>query len=161
MLKKSLIVTLAMVILSLCCTISFAAEEGNKINLGNEIMKSIDKTGDSMQNVVSGNVVKDAGNMVNNEMNMITNGVRNVGNTVTGTINNMDGNDNKNDNRNDNTVVMGTNNGNYNVARTTADQTINNGINTMTATTWMWIILIVAAVTILMAIWYYATQGNR
>ena len=56
---------------------------------------------------------------------------------------------------------MGTNNGNYNVARTTADQTINNGINTMTATTWMWIILIVAAVTILMAIWYYATQGNR
>ena len=161
MLKKSLIVTLAMVILSLCCTISFAAEEGNKINLGNEIMKSIDKTGDSMQNVVSGNVVKDAGNMVNNEMNMITNGVRNVGNTVTGTINNMDGNDNKNDNRNDNTVVMGTNKGNYNVARTTADQTINNGINTMTATTWMWIILIVAAVTILMAIWYYATQGNR
>lgn len=158
MLKKSLIITLAMVILSLCCTMSFAAEEGNKINLGNEIMKSIDKTGDSMQNVVSGNVVKDAGNMVNNEMNMITNGVRNAGNAVTGTVDNMDGN---NDRRNDNTAVMGTNNGNYNTTRTTADQTINNGINTMTATTWMWIILIVAAVTILMAIWYYATQGNR
>ena len=36
MLKKSLIFTLTTIILSLCCTISFAAEEGNKINLGNE-----------------------------------------------------------------------------------------------------------------------------
>ena len=44
MLKKSLICTLAITILSLFCTVSFAAEENNKINLGNEIMRSIDKT---------------------------------------------------------------------------------------------------------------------
>ena len=160
MLKKSLIFTLTTIILSLCCTISFAAEEGNKINLGNEIMKSIDKTGDSMQNVISGNVVKDAGNTVNNEMNMITDGVRNVGNTVSGTVNN--GDENNDNNRNDNRAVVGENNGNYNTTRTaTAAQTVNDGINTMTATTWMWIILIVAAVTIMMAVWYYAIQGNR
>lgn len=166
MLKKSLIFTLAMIVLSLCCTMSFAAEDGNKINLGNEIMKSIDKTGDSMQNVVSGNVVKDAGNMINNGVNTMTDGARNVGNTVTGTVNNMDNhnnydNENNNNNRNDNKAVMGTNNGNYNTTRTSTAQTVNNGINTMTATTWMWIILIVAAVTIMVAIWYYATQGNR
>lgn len=160
MLKKSLIFTLTTIILSLCCTISFAAEEGNKINLGNEIMKSIDKTGDSMQNVISGNVVKDAGNIVNNEMNMITDGTRNMGNTMNGTVNNED--ENNDNNRNDNRVVVGENNGNYNTTRTaTTAETVNNGINTMTATTWMWIILIVAAVTIMMAVWYYATQGNR
>ena len=120
-------------------------------------MRSIDKTGNSMKNVVSGNVVKDAGNMVKDEMNMIENGInnvddgmRNVGNTMKDTV------DNEN-----NTGVVGTNGGNYNTTRTSADQTLNGGVNTMTATTWMWIILIVAAFTIMAAIWYYATQGNK
>ena len=170
MLKKSLICALAIIILSLCCTICLANEKGNNINLGNEIMRSIDKTENSMQNVVSGNVIKDAGNMVNNEMNMmkdgvnavgegmrdagntVRDGVNDVGNTMRNTENNMDGN---------NDGVMGTNGGNYNTTRTSADQTLNNGVNTMTATTWMWIILIVAAFTIMAAIWYYATQGNK
>lgn len=157
MLKKSLICALAITILSLCCTICFANEKGNNINLGNEIMRSIDKTGNSMKNVVSGNVVKDAGNMVKDEMNMIENGInnvddgmRNVGNTMKDTV------DNEN-----NTGVVGTNGGNYNTTRTSVDQTLNGGVNTMTATTWMWIILIVAAFTIMAAIWYYATQGNK
>ena len=148
MLKKSLICTLAITILSLFCTVSFAAEENNKINLGNEIMRSIDKTGDSMQNVISGNVVKDTGNVINNEVNMVSNGMNNVGNTVDNRNNNMD-------NR-----VIGTN-GNYNTTRTSTAQTLNNGINTMSATTWMWVILVVAAVTIMFAIWYYAIQGNK
>lgn len=175
MLKKSLICTLAIVILSLCCTICFAAEDGNKINLGNEIMKSIDKTENSMKNVVSGNVINDAGNMVRDGinsvedgMNDVGNGMRNAGNTVGGTIDDMGNmnNDNNNINNNDNndnnnTAVTGLNNGGYNTTRTSVDQTLNNGINTMTATTWMWIILIVAAVTIMAAIWYYATQGNK
>lgn len=158
MLKKSLVITFVTIILSLCCTVSFAVENGNKINLGNEIVKSIDKTGDSMQNVISGNVVKDAQNMVDREKNMITDGTKNVENTVTGTINNID----NNIRNNSFTDALETkNNGNYNTTRTTAAQTINNGINTMDATTWMWIILIVAAVTIMMAIWYYATQDNN
>lgn len=158
MLKKSLVITFVTIILSLCCTVSFAVENGNKINLGNEIVKSIDKTGDSMQNVISGNVVKDAQNMVDREKNMITDGAKNVENTVTGTINNID----NNIRNNSFTDALETkNNGNYNTTRTTAAQTINNGINTMDATTWMWIILIVAAVTIMMAIWYYATQDNN
>lgn len=169
MLKKSLICALAIIILSLCCTICFANEKGNNINLGNEIMKSIDKTENSMKNVVSGNVVKDAGNMVNDEMNMIKNGVNNVGegmrdagNTVRNGANNVRNDmDRDNDNNNNNAGVAGTNGGNYNTARTSVDQTLNGGVNTMTATTWMWIILIVAAVTIMAAIWYYATQGNK
>lgn len=157
MLKKSIICALAITILSLCCTICFANEKGNNINLGNEIMRSIDKTENSMKNVVSGNVVKDAGNMVKDEMNMIEDGInnvdegmRNVGNTMKDSV------DNEN-----NTGVVGTNGGNYNTTRTSVDQTLNGGVNTMTATTWMWIILIVAAFTIMAAIWYYATQGNK
>lgn len=167
MLKKSLICALAITILSLCCTICFANEKGDNINLGNEIMKSIDKTENSMKNVVSGNVVKDAGNMVNDEMNMIKDGVNNVeegmrdtGNAVRDGADNIENNMDRNNNNN-NAGVAGTNGGNYNTTRTSVDQTLNGGINTMTATTWMWIILIVAAVTIMAAIWYYATQGNK
>ena len=170
MLKKSIICTLAIILLSLCCTISLANEKGDYINLGNEIMRSIDKTENSMKNVVSGNVVRDAGNMVNDEMNMMQNGInsvgeglRDVGNTVSGSEKNIE-NSMNNDNNRDNSSsggVAGRNDGDYNVTRTSVDQTLNGGINTMTATTWMWIILIVAAVTIMAAIWYYATQGNK
>ena len=149
MLKKSLICALAIIILSLCCTISFANEKGNNINLGNEIIRSIDKTENSMKNVVSGNIVRDAGNMINDEINMIEDGVYNVENTI------------RNDDNNNTAGVVGRNDGDYNATRTSVDQTLNGGINTMTATTWMWIILIVAAVTIMAAIWYYATQGNK
>ena len=168
MLKKSLICALAIIILSLCCTICFANEKGNNINLGNEIMRSIDKTENSMKNVVSGNVVKDAGNMVNNEMNMIKDGandvgegIKDTGNTVRDGVDNTENDMNRNNDNNNNAGVAGTNGGNYNTTRTSVDQTLNGGVNTMTATTWMWIILIVAAVTIMAAIWYYATQGNK
>ena len=168
MLKKSLICALAIIILSLCCTICFANEKGNNINLGNEIMRSIDKTENSMKNVVAGNVVKDAGNMVNNEMNMIKDrvndvgeGIKDTGNAVRDGVDNTENDMNRNNDNNNNAGVAGTNGGNYNTTRTSVDQTLNGGINTMTATTWMWIILIVAAVTIMAAIWYYATQGNK
>lgn len=159
MLKKSLFCALAIMVLSLCCGICcFAAENGNTINLGNEIMESIDKTKDSAKNVISGNVIKDTGNMVTNEMNNIKDETRNMGNTITNTFGDMTNNEN-NDNNN-NKDAIGTNNGNYNTTRTSAEQTLNNGMNEMTVTTWMWIILIVAAVTIMFAIWYYATRNN-
>lgn len=175
MLKKSLICALAIMLLSLCCTVCFANENGNNINLGNEIMRSIDKTENSMKNVVSGNVVRDTGNMINDEINMMQDGINAVedgmredGNTVKDGERNVgnsmqDNRDNRNNDNQNNTNggVVGRNDGDYNATRTSVDQTLNGGINTMTATTWMWIILIVAAVTIMAAIWYYATQGNK
>ena len=165
MLKKFLISTLAIIILSLCCTICFAAENGNNINLGNEIMRSIDKTENSMRNVVSGNVIKDTENMMRDGANTIKSGVNDVENGTQNMANTVSDNndmDTNNENRNNEETTAGmNNNGGYNTTRTSADQTLNAGINTMTATTWMWIILIVAAVTIMAAIWYYATQGNK
>lgn len=130
MAKKIFIVGFAMIILCLCCGVCFAAED-NSVTLGNEIMQSIDKTGESANNVVSGNWVKDAGNTV-----------KNAGDNV----------------KNDAKAMTGT--GSYNTTRTSAETTTNGAVNTMSTTTWMWIILVVAAIIIIAAIWYYATQNN-
>lgn len=148
MAKKSLICALAIIVLSLCCGFCFAAENNNSVNLGNEIMQSVDKTGESARNVVSGNIV-------NSTANTIRDGANNVGNVVKDVGNNLNnGNDNWDNNNNNN-------NNNYNATRTATEGTANNnGIGTMTTTTWMWIILVVAAVIIIAAIWYYATQNN-
>ena len=169
MTKRCLICIVAIILLSLCCGISFAAEKGNSINLGNEIMQSIDKTENSFKNVVSGNVVTDTTNYMKDGITNVGNSVRDMGREVTGTVNNMDNIEsiNNNDNTNNNKDNKADNNRkgnveeNYNAARTTAiAETINSGINSMSATTWMWIILILAAVIIMVAIWYYATQSN-
>lgn len=129
MAKKIFIVGFAMIVLCLCCGVCFAAES-NSVSLGNEIMESIDKTGESMNNVVSGNWINEAGN-----------NARQAGDNT----------------RNDLKTMTGT--GDYNTTRTTAEGTTNNA-GTMSTTTWMWIILVVAAIIIIAAIWYYATQNN-
>lgn len=150
MAKKIFVTAFAIIILCLCCGVCFAAEDtGSSINLGNEIMNSLDKTGKSINNVVSGNIVKDASNNIKD-------GARNAGNDV------KDGaRDAGNEGRNIiDGVVDRTNNGMYNTTRTTAEGTTNTGFSTMTTTTWMWIILVVAAIVIIAAIWYYATRTN-
>ena len=163
MAKKTLISTiLAIIVLCLCCGISFSAENGNNnsINLGNEIMQSVDKTGESFNNMVSGNTMRDAGNSIKNGMNNMMNSEKNMVNNMVDGMNNMM-NDTNNNSDNNGTNNMGTinNTGDYNVVRTDVQGSTNN-MSTMTTTTWMWIILVVAAVVIIAAIWYYATQGN-
>lgn len=154
MAKKSLILGMAMIILSLCCGICFAANDNSSIDLGNEIMQSIDKTGASMQNVISGNVVQDSANMIRGGIDNVENTVKDTTNDMNNGMNNM-----MNENNSDrNNIVMGTP-GDYDATRTMTETTAN-GLNTMTTTTWMWIILVVAAVIIVAAIWYYATQSN-
>lgn len=130
MAKKIFLVGFAMIIFCLCCGVCFAAED-NSVNLGNEIMQSIDKTGESMNNVVSGNWTNDAENAVRDAGDNVRNGAE----RMTGT-------------------------GDYNATRTTVEGTTNGATNTMSTTTWMWIILVVAAIIIIAAIWYYATQNN-
>lgn len=160
MARKSLICGLAIIILSLCCGFCFAADGNSSINLGNEIMQSIDKTGASVQNVISGNIVGDTANTVRK-------GVDNVGNAVKDTTNNINngfdnGMNNDNNGKDKNNGVITDTTGNYNATKTMTDATTTtqNGFNTMTTTTWMWIILVVAAIIIVAAIWYYATQNN-
>ena len=151
MARKSIIFVLAILMLSLFSSICFAADSGNSINLGNEIMQSIDKTENSMKNVVSGNAVRDAGNMMRDGVNSVGNGINNMGNSVNNGVNHMENGMNDGMNRMEN-------GDGYNATRTTAEATTVN--NTMTTTTWMWIILALAATIIFVAIWYYATQDN-
>ena len=78
MTKKFVIATIIAVILSLCFGICFANEENssNKVNLGNEITKSLDKTGDNAKRLVD--------NAMNSERKMM-NSVENAGkNAVNG-----------------------------------------------------------------------------
>lgn len=147
MAKKIFLTVFAIIILCLCCGVCFGAENnGTNINLGNEIKDSVDKAGKSIDNVVSGNIVKDTGNTVRNVGNDVKDGAKNLGRDGKEAV---DG------------VVNATNNGMYNTTRTTAEGTTNNGsFSTMTTTTWMWIILVVAAIVIIAAIWYYATRNN-
>ena len=146
MVKKNLIVGLTAIILSLCCGLCFAAEGNNEnsVNLGDEITKSVDKAGQSMQNLTDGafstNTVNDMTNGMNNMTREESNGVNNVDNGIVNTT--------------------GTNAGDYNTTRTTTEGTTRAAFNTMSTTTWMWIILAVAAIIIIAAIWYYATQNN-
>ncbi len=140
MAKKTLFVILAVIVLCLCCGVCFAAEgNGDSINLGNQIMESIDKTGESFNNVVSGNATKDMGNGIRDGVNNVKNGVEDAGNAV---------------------VNRTTRDGDYNAIRTQTEGTATGNGLEMTTTTWMWIILVVAAVIIIAAIWYYATQNN-
>lgn len=135
MAKKIFLIGFAMIILCLCCGICFAAED-NSISLGNEIVQSIDRTGESMSNVVSGNWTKDAGNTMNDMQNKVKDGENNI-------MENMDST------------------GSYNTVKTTAESSVATGeMGAMSTTTWMWIILVVAAIIIIAAIWYYATQNN-
>ena len=145
MAKKIAYSLLAIITLCLCCSVSFATDNQNSITLGNEVMRSIDKTKDSMDNVVSGNMLEDVRNTVSNGVTSVVNGIDNIEDDTTRMTNDV--------------RTQGSEN--YNSTLTTTEgATQNTGINTMTTTTWMWIILAVAAIIIIAAIWYYATQEN-
>ena len=146
--------SLAIIVVCLCCSGWFAADNSN-VNLGDQITDSLDKTGDSIRNVTSD--VMDAG----------ANTMRSMGNTIDGDNNNNtttnrnnhtnNGNNNNNDNRmSQRNLSNGTN---YNAVRTSVDEATTNG--TMSTTTWIWIILAVAAIVIVAMIWYYAVKTDN
>ena len=164
MVKKSLIISLTIIILSLCCGISFAVENNsNSTDLGNEITQSMNKTGDSIGNVsnavFSVNMVENAKNTITDGVssitNMMTNGMDSVNNTINKDMRNEENGMRKEEQYN----VTRENYGNYNTTRTTTEGNIAN--NNMSTTTWMWIILVVASIVIIAAIWFYATQDNN
>ena len=129
---KKIFASLAIIMLSLCCGVCFAAENNSNVNLGEEITNSLDKTGDSMRNVADD--VMNGGTNRNNNTN----------------------NNNTTDNRTGYTNGNGFTQG-YNAVRTSVDDVATGNMST---TTWVWIILAVAAIIIVAMIWYYATQGN-
>lgn len=135
---KKIWISFAIIVLSICCSVCFAAEgENSNVNLGEEITDSLDKTGDSVRNVADD---------VMNGMDGNTRNARNNNN-----------NNNNYNTENNNTGNNAFTNG-YNAVRTSVDDVATGNMST---TTWIWIILAVAAIIIVAMVWYYAVQDNN
>ena len=142
---KKIFVSLAIIMLSLCCGVCFAAENNSNVNLGEQITDSLDKAGNSMRNVAD-DVMDGMGTRDNRNNDSYNNN----------TNNNRNNNNNTMDNRTGYTNGNGFTQG-YNAVRTSVDDMTTGNMST---TTWVWIILAVAAIVIVAMIWYYAVQGN-
>lgn len=139
MAKKVVITSIAIMFLSLFCGFCFAANDmkTDVIDLGNDVNKSLDKAGQSVKNVtndvMSGNVMNKTENGIKHVGDNIEDGVETVTNRTVGT---------------------------YNTVRTNTGTTLN-GTNTMSNTTWIWVVIAVLAVIIVSAVWYYVAQNNE
>ena len=133
---KKMFISFAMIILCLCCSVCFASENDSNVNLGEEITDSLDKAGDSVRNVAD-----DVMNGVDGHGSNRTNG--NTSNTARNRSNYTD----------NNVLTNG-----YSAVRTSVDDVATGNMST---TTWIWIILAVAAIIIVAMVWYYATQNNN
>lgn len=139
MLKKvlSLLTVVALMFFTSCV---FAAN--------NEVQDSMTKAGNTVRNVVGG-----AENIVEDAAGAIGSGVRDIGNAVSNGVEGMTHNDNNNDG-------VG-----YDARRTatarTADGTNNGTFLGMSANTWTWFVLAIAAIAIVGLVWYYAMQNKN
>lgn len=164
--KKIFVTSLVFCIFSLFCGICSFAADNNSMNLGNTVSDTMNKAGQSLENVkndiflnnknnnmrdgVVGGALTNGTNHVRNGVGYVENGTRTV--VDDGVVNNT---------RVNNARVTNGRTGNYNTVRTRTDATLaNTRMGGMTTTTWMWIVLAISAVAIITAIWYYATQNN-
>lgn len=91
------------------------------------------------------------GEQITDSLDKTGDSVRNAAGDVMNTI---DGDNNRTRNNNNNNYTNGTG---YNAVRTSVDQMTTGNMST---TTWIWIILAVAAIVIVAMVWYYAVQNN-
>lgn len=145
MLKKILAILL-IVTVSLFISTSVFAEERSMM--------------DNAKNMVN-DVVGNAQNVVNDATDGIKNVTGNAENTMNEATNNItDNTDQRNDNNAmdngiiDNGSIAGDVDGAYSAARTTATDTV-------TTNSYVWIILAIAAVVVIGAIWYYAVRSTN
>lgn len=134
-------------------TMAFAESSSNSTTkLGNEVTSSMNKTERSMDDLVDRSDLDEAGQEV-------TDGVRDMGNTVRDGINDVgrgieDLGDEDNSRTTDNRAVAGTT-GNFSAGQVQTDGENTNG---MSQNAWIWIVMVVVALIIIAAVWYYATQ---
>lgn len=148
--RKIIIISTIFVIVCLFSSICFAntenvtdATKNTTVNLRDEITNSIDKTENSTRNLTQ-DVMTKGGQMINGAGNM---------------INNMTGNTNNNNNATNNNDTTN-NNAGYNTTRTAVDDAYFGTVG-MDTTTWLWIILAIAAIIIVASVWYYAMQTSH
>lgn len=144
MTRKVLFLSLLSLVLSICTSVvCFANTNSETVSLGNEVSSSLERGMDTVTDA--------AGSVMNGGARLMQDGA----NTMNDMYNSNDNNYNMN--RTNNTNY--TNNTGYNTVRTSEEGVMTNR-NTMSTTTWMWIIFALAAIIIIAAIWYYAMQGN-
>ena len=151
---KKLFITLALItcVVMFFSTSCFAAD-GTMHDMG-ESAKNI---AEDVKNGVSGainnvegttrNTAEDISNSSKNVTGSMENTMSNAGNTVTEEMNNTSREMND-----------GMNNNTYSATRTSADGTTT--FMGMGATAWTWLILGIAALAIIAAVWYYSMQTN-
>lgn len=146
--NKKIFISILIVFAILLSTFVFA---NNDTTLGNELKNSIDKSGDTLQNVGEGarNIASDIGNGIQNAASNVGQGVEDM----------FDGNDdNWGDNNNNGNNGNNENDG-YVATRTTTDGGAGMA-GMMNNTTWIWLIMGIVAVAIVGLTWYYVTQNT-
>ncbi len=120
-------------------TVCFANDGGNMVQ----------DAANGVRNVVGGaeNAVEDAAKGVTDGAKNITNNIENVGNKAENKASNMTSSDNSR---------MSTNNS-YTATRTSTGTEANTFMG-MTATSWTWLIMGIAAIAIIALVWYYSAQ---
>lgn len=120
-------------------TVCFANDGGNMVQ----------DAANGVRNVVGGaeNTVEDAAKGVTDGAKNITNNIENVGNKAENKASNMTSSDNSR---------MSTNNS-YTATRTSTGTEANTFMG-MTATSWTWLIMGIAAIAIIALVWYYSAQ---
>ena len=151
-------------------TVSFAKTGTNTtVSLGNEVSKSINKTERNMDDLVDDTGLNKAGKDIQNGVedlgNNIRNGFDNMGRDAedlvdanhyndTDDMRNTRNTDDRIDNKLDNKAVAGRT-GNYTAGQVQTGVTARNG---MSQNAWIWIVMVVVALVIIAAVWFYAAQ---
>lgn len=133
--RKSFMLLIALIVLSFS-TICFATDTAN--NIKNTVNGATNTVVDGAQNLA-----EDVRNGVGTAENMVENTAEDIGNAA------MDGAN----------YIEDTGDNAYTTTRSVAED-VTNG-NNMTASTWTWIAVAIAAVVIVGLVWYYASQNNH
>ena len=149
MLKKSLIILFAFCLVLFTSSICFAS------NIMQDMQAGLDNIGNGMENAVNGakNTVGDAKNGVENMMS-------DMGRGIEGAMNNAE-DDMTND---DPTGMNGENGDGYSADRTSATTRAisdTSAAGSGTGSSFVWIVLAIAAVIIVALVWYYGTQTEK
>ena len=150
MAKKMFLTIIFSVLFVLALTTLSFAESNTTTKLGNEVTSSMNKT-ERKTDDLSGET-ENSGDKIKKDMKDVGNTIMDGENDVKEGIEDLGDEDNKD--RTDNKAVAGTT-GNYASGEIQDEGTGRNG---MTGNAWIWIVMVVVALIIIAAVWYYATQ---
>lgn len=136
--NKKILAIIILLIMSLFFSVySFAT---NDTTFGDEVMDSVDKSKESIQNAGEQvkNITSDIGNEIQGTLHNAGQGMQDV----------LDGND---------SMSSETQSGDYTATRTATDQITG---TTMSNTAWVWLILGIVGFVIVALTWYYVSQNT-